>query len=226
MPEGTADAPVVDPDRRGGRLVIPLGEAGQRASCAPAEVSTAAPAKCATFSARGVVWIRVRRGRPLANEERSYPKRVCVAAAGRDPRIGVSAFLVSALNSAVLNESTTDPQAKRRGASGGEDRSHRPRREGGPGPIGERSRTSSLPGIAQRCRHDDEGRAGSTCDPTLPRIRTSDDCLGGRWGSTSSWTRRTSPCGTRFPPLGHRRRDSYHQQRYGRPAHRRWNVAT
>jgi hypothetical protein len=38
MLEGTADAPVVDPERRGGRLPVPAGEGGQRVELRPGEV--------------------------------------------------------------------------------------------------------------------------------------------------------------------------------------------
>jgi hypothetical protein len=38
MLEGTADAPVVDPERRGGRLRVPTGEGGQRVELRPGEV--------------------------------------------------------------------------------------------------------------------------------------------------------------------------------------------
>ena len=38
MLEGTADAPVVDPERRGGRVPVPAGEGGQRVELRPGEV--------------------------------------------------------------------------------------------------------------------------------------------------------------------------------------------
>lgn len=38
MLEGTADAPVVDPERRGGRVPVPSGEGGQRVELRPGEV--------------------------------------------------------------------------------------------------------------------------------------------------------------------------------------------
>jgi len=38
MLEGTADAPVVDPERRGGRLPVPAGEGGRRVELRPGEV--------------------------------------------------------------------------------------------------------------------------------------------------------------------------------------------
>jgi hypothetical protein len=38
MLEGTADAPVVDPERRGGRVPVPAGEGGARVELRPGEV--------------------------------------------------------------------------------------------------------------------------------------------------------------------------------------------
>ncbi len=38
MLEGTADAPVIDPERRGGRVPVPAGEGGQRVELRPGEV--------------------------------------------------------------------------------------------------------------------------------------------------------------------------------------------
>lgn len=38
MLEGTADAPVVDPERRGGRVPVPTGEGSQRVELRPGEV--------------------------------------------------------------------------------------------------------------------------------------------------------------------------------------------
>jgi len=38
LPEGSAEAPVIDPERRGGRIRVPAGEGGARVELRPGEV--------------------------------------------------------------------------------------------------------------------------------------------------------------------------------------------